>query len=299
MPVDRLAPIGFLQTAYEHEDWVAVFLKSYTTGRVAQRLGSIARIADVRFQAWLRAANATGANVYISVNAVAPGQRSRRRGAIRTIRHVFVDADHDAPEVLRTIAARSDVPPPSYVLPSSPRRAHVLWRATGFTTDGVEALQKHLARELRTDPAATPCTQTTRLPGFFNHKYTSPYLVSVEYRDSQGVYSPADFPTPVQRPTPARPTALIVATDALERARRYAAAIPAAITGQHGDVHTFRVCCRLARGFALSDDEAFTVLCEWNARCQPPWSDRELMSKVERARRYGREPIGGLLEGQP
>ncbi len=106
MPVDRLAPVRFLQTAYEPEDWVAVFLKSYTTGRVAQRVGSIARIADVRFQAWLRAENATGANVYISVNAVAPEQRSRRRGTIRTIRHVFVDADHDAPEVLRTIAAR-------------------------------------------------------------------------------------------------------------------------------------------------------------------------------------------------
>jgi hypothetical protein len=297
--VDRQAPVWFLQTAYEPEDWVGVFLKSYATGRVVQRVGSIARIADVRFQAWLRAENATGANVYISVNAVAPGQRSRRRDAIRTIRHVFVDADHDAQDVLRAIAARSDVPPPSYVLPSSPRRAHVLWRATGFTTDGVEALQKHLARQLGTDPAATPCTQTTRLPGFFNHKYTSPYLVLVEYRDSHGVYSPADFPTRVQTPTPARPIALVVAIDALERARRYAAAIPPAITGQHGDVHTFRVCCRLARGFALSDDQAFTVLCEWNARCQPPWSDRELMSKLERARRYGREPIGGLLEGQP
>jgi hypothetical protein len=27
--------------------------------------------------------------------------------------------------------------------------------------------------------------------------------------------------------------------------------LPPAIAGQHGDVHTFRVCCRLARGFAL------------------------------------------------
>ena len=29
-----------------------------------------------------------------------------------------------------------------------------------------------------------------------------------------------------------------------------------AIAGHHGDLHTFRVCCRLARGFALDDDEA-------------------------------------------
>jgi hypothetical protein len=122
MPVDRLAPVRFLQTAYEHKDWVAVFLKSYATGRVAQRVGSIARIADSRFQAWLRAENATGANVYISVNAVAPGQRSRRRDAIRTIRHVFIDADNDAPKVLRTIATRSDVPPVRLLQSSPPTR---------------------------------------------------------------------------------------------------------------------------------------------------------------------------------
>ena len=41
-----------------------------------------------------------------------------------------------------------------------------------------------------------------------------------------------------------------------DRARRFLARTPAAIAGQHGDLHTFRVCCRLVRGFALSDDEA-------------------------------------------
>ena len=87
--------------------------------------------------------------------------------------------------------------------------------------------------------------------------------------------------------------------DAVERARRYAAVIPPATAGAHGDLHTFRVCCRLVRGFALSDNEAFAVLTEWNARCQPPWSERELLDKLDRARRYGREPIGGRLEAPP
>jgi hypothetical protein len=85
----------------------------------------------------------------------------------------------------------------------------------------------------------------------------------------------------------------------MERARKYAAVLPPAISGEHGDLHTFRVCCRLARGFALSDDEALELLREWNARCQPPWSERELLDKLQRARRYGREPIGGLLEAPP
>ena len=73
------------------------------------------------------------------------------------------------------------------------------------------------------------------------------------------------------------------------------AAVPPAISGQHGDVHTFRVCCRLVRGFALDDRDALEVLGAWNARCQPPWSDRELADKIRRARKYGHEPVGGMI----
>ena len=167
MPVDFVAPVRFLHTAYDADDWVAIFLKAYATSRVTQRIGPISRMASATFQAWLRAENAAGVNVYVSVNAVEPHQRSRRRSAIRAIRHVFLDADADASSVLRAIADRADLPSPSYVLHSSPDRAHVCWRVTGFTSERVEAVQKQLARELGTDPAATPCTQTTRVPGFF------------------------------------------------------------------------------------------------------------------------------------
>jgi hypothetical protein len=34
----------------------------------------------------------------------------------------------------------------------------------------------------------------------------------------------------------------------------------------------------------------------WNARREPPWVERDLIDKLARARRYGREPIGGLLD---
>ena len=69
----------------------------------------------------------------------------------------------------------------------------------------------------------------------------------------------------------------------LERARRYLAALPPAIAGGHGDLHTFRVCCRLVRGFALDDDEALALLRDWNTRCLPPWTDRELEQKIASA----------------
>ena len=182
---------------------------------------------------------------------------------------------------------------------SSPGRAHLFWRVSRFTCDTVEALEKHLARKLGTDPAATACTQVTRLPGFVNHKRAMPYVVSIEYRDRDRVYEPADFPKPPPLTTPAPTAVARTAKKALDRARQYIAAIPPAISGQHGDVHTFRVCCRVVRGFALADDEALDVLREWNSRCEPPWSDRELMDKLSRAHRYGREPIGCLLEERP
>lgn len=300
MPVDLEAPIRFLRTAYGPSDWLAVFLKSYETGATVQRVGPVALIVRPRFQAWLRSQNARRYNVYVSVNAIAPGRRNRTRGAIGAVRHVFLEADDDAAHILEAVDGRRDLPPLSYVLHSSPNRAHLFWRVVGFGTEVVELLQKELASQLRTDPAATPCTQTTRLPGFLNHKYQAGHLVTIDYREIDRAYAPCDFPKPTATTGPDNHTKSAgrvprKTSDALLRARRYVAALPPAIAGQHGDLHTFRVCCRLVRGFALSDGEALDVLANWNDRCEPPWSTRELTDKLRRARRYGREPLGGLL----
>lgn len=299
--VDRAAPLHFLRRAYESHDWIAVLLKHYDTGQAAQRVGPVLMFQQPHLQAWLRMMNARRFNVYVSVNAVSPGRRSRAREAICAIRHVFVEVDHDGRAVLAAIEARRDLPAPSYVLHSSPDRVHVLWRATGFTKSAAEQLQKYLARELGADPAATPCSQTTRLPGFLNHKYAPPALIRVQYARTTRVYTPGDFPAPPARPpgtlTPPLPRHRSTAT-VLERARRYVAALPPAIAGQHGDETTFRVCCRLVRGFLLSDEDALSLAKAWNVRCEPPWTERELTDKIRRARRYGREPLGGLLEAR-
>jgi hypothetical protein len=113
---------------------------------------------------------------------MASGRRSRTRDAIDAVRHVFLDADSDGPAVLSRVNMRGDLPNPSYVLQSSPN-FHLLWRVIGFDASSVERLQKQLASELQTDPAATPVTQNTRLPGFFNHKRAQPHLVTIEYRN--------------------------------------------------------------------------------------------------------------------
>ena len=296
---NRATPSEFLKTVFNATDWIAIFLKSYETNGVAQRVGPVSWVQSEPFQRWLRAMNARRYNIFVSVNSIALGHRTRTRNAIGAIRHVFLDADHDGRAVLSRVEARRDLPSPSYILHSSPNRIHVLWRVSGFDRHAVEGLQKQLARELETDPAATPVTQNTRLPGFFNHKRAQPHLVTVEYRNTSRLYMPADFP-PIEDPNP-WPHSVgpwqprNVELPVIDRARRYLASVPPAISGQHGDLHTFRVCCRLTRGFALDEDQALYALSEWNARCEPPWTTPELLDKLRRAARYGREPVGGLL----
>ncbi len=298
--IDRDAPHRFLETGYRPDDWVAVLLKSYDTGDTAQRVVPVSAVIAPRFQAWLRFRNAARWNVYVSVNAVVPG-RSRTKDAIASVRHVFLDVDRNGPRCLREVALRRDLPSPSYVIHTSPERIHVLWRVHGFDVERVEALQKHLARECGTDSAATACSQMTRLPGFVNYKHQIPCLVSVDYQASNSVFGPVDFPSPrvaSSQDTPASRAVLTVKrlhSAPLERARRFLTRTGPAISGQHGDLRTFRICCRLVRGFALSDDEALSLLRDWNATCEPPWSDEDLLAKLRHARRYGREPVGGLL----
>src|SRR5262249_23753761 len=45
----------------------------------------------------------------------------------------------------------------------------------------------------------------------------------------------------------------------------------------------------------LSDEDALTLLRDYNQRCDPPWSEAELLHKVDDARRRGQMPFGYLL----
>jgi hypothetical protein len=125
-------------------------------------------------------------------------------------------------------------------------------------------------------------------------------LVTIEY-GTLDRYRPGDFPTPasasINVPRRAsRPAPTCSPLDVGERARRYLASCEPAIAGAHGELYTYRVCCRVVRRFHLTDDEAFTALLEWNGRCVPPWSETELRQKIRSARRNGREPIGALRD---
>src|SRR4029077_5473204 len=131
----------------------AVFLKTYRTGETTQRVMSVSEATSPRFQSWLGLRNTISWNVCVSVNAVRP-VRARSRRAICGIRHVFLEEDVDGPGLLASLTTRPDLPPPSYVLHSSPGRITFFWRVQGFDAGSVETMQKRLAKELRSDTAA-------------------------------------------------------------------------------------------------------------------------------------------------
>ncbi|MEZ6102739.1 MAG: phage/plasmid primase, P4 family [Pirellulaceae bacterium] len=78
------------------------------------------------------------------------------------------------------------------------------------------------------------------------------------------------------------------------RARNYVAKMPPAISGQGGHNATFAVACKLAISFDLPESDAWPILLEYNERCDPPWSERDLRHKLHDAYQQ-RNERGSLL----
>jgi hypothetical protein len=68
----------------------------------------------------------------------------------------------------------------------------------------------------------------------------------------------------------------------IDRARTYIAKMPGGISGNDGSGATFAVACKLVE-FGLSPNDAWPLLLEYNQRCQPQWSERDLKHKLDDA----------------
>lgn len=167
----------------------------------------------------------------------------------------------------------------------------------------VEHVEPYLARWLDTleaqgvqvDKSCADWTRHFRLPNVVRdgNKYRSPYVNLSKMREislDPIIASPRTVSAPVFRSD-------APLSDRQEWARQYLEKTPEAIEGSHGEDRTWSVCCAVARGFDLSEDEALAAMSDWNARCQPPWNEDELRKKLARARaKNDGEPLGGRLE---
>jgi hypothetical protein len=150
-------------------DWVAVFLQSYERSTVAQRVGPVsgfkAKDSSVAMGNERCEVQRLRQCERHRLRAPRPDPGRKRRGSTRFPRRRPRWPIGPVAGGRPWRPTQSELRPALIAQPPS----SVLAR-TGFNHDLIERLQKQLAHELQTDPAATPVTQSTRLPGFFNHK---------------------------------------------------------------------------------------------------------------------------------
>ena len=135
-----MRPAEYLRANYERDDWLAVVLIYRQTGiqLVKQEFATAETIAAPRYQAHLRAANANGADIYLTVNALKPGATGRTKADVETVRHVFLDLDGGGREAVDQILEADGMPHPHHVLNTSPDKHQVIWSVEGFEREQAE-----------------------------------------------------------------------------------------------------------------------------------------------------------------
>ena len=181
---------------FKPADRIAVLVLNRNLGETTQRITTAQKAASPEFQAWLRYKNANGADIYVGMNPLKRDASTRTKEDIETIRHLYVDLDHEGSAALEAIKNSDLVPQPNYVLNTSPEKFQVVWKTEGITLEEAEALQRAMVREFGGDPAATDSTRVLRLPGFANKKYDRDFYVQASV-DSTQTYHLRDFKVPI------------------------------------------------------------------------------------------------------
>jgi hypothetical protein len=183
----------FLAQWFGAEDTFALVLRHADSSRIQQRIVRRSDLFRSNYLGWLAHDNAQGANIYFSVNSLLPDAKKRTKNAIAEPRALYLDLDEDGDRKLAAIRASANVPPPTFVIRTSPGKYQILWRVRGFSIAEQEAMLKTLTLVFGGDRACTDCARVLRLPGFFNRKYVPACRVTLESECIHTVYSKEDF----------------------------------------------------------------------------------------------------------
>jgi hypothetical protein len=189
----------YIKDNFKPSDRIAVLVLNRNLGETTQRITTAQKASSPEFQAWLRYKNANGADIYVGMNPLKQDASTRTKDDIETIRHLYVDLDHDGSATLEGIKNSYLVPQPNYVLNTSPEKFQVVWKVEGVALEEAEALQHAMVREFGGDLAATDSTRVLRLPGFANKKYDQDFYVQARVESTE-TYHLRDFKVPMDSP---------------------------------------------------------------------------------------------------
>ena len=177
---------------FEANENVAILVRNRHTGTTIQRIAKAETISSSQFQSWLANQNVAGSDIFVGMNPIKEGAYSRTKERIKEIRHVYLDLDRNGDKSLEAIRTSLDVPPPNFVLDTSPDKHQAVWKVAEVSQDQAESLLHSLANQFDGDLAATDTTRVLRLPGFANRKLTHEFTVQVR-QETNAVYTLRDF----------------------------------------------------------------------------------------------------------
>jgi len=203
-----------------------------------------------RLGSTLRTQNATGAGIFVMVNA--GDGRGRRTWNVVSLRALFIDED---------AAPRREIAVPPSCIVQSARGRHLYWclapdePVTQFT-----AAQKHLAAYYGTDSAVSDLPRLMRVPGFFHCK-AEPVFVSVEVQNHEHRFTIAEIldlhPQRRRGRRVRRTRSLTLPSDALAAVQQYV--VWAARRPVHEGIRNTTVFSIAAEGFRRRLDAAVVV----------------------------------------
>ena len=188
-----ITPAEYIRANFRSTDRIAILVRNAKCSETTQRISTTAKVTDTPFQDWMRYKNdREGCDIYVGMNALKSTAFTRTKHDVLAVRHLYADLDHDGSASLAAIEKSTLLPPPNYVLNTSPDKYQVIWRVEEIDLVQAEALLRAIAREFDGDRAATDAARVLRVPGFVNKKYDRDFLVSAQHQ-SDRVYHARDF----------------------------------------------------------------------------------------------------------
>ena len=171
------AAVDYLNTLYQPDDRLAIVAvgRQGPKPKVEQRVVTARAATRPGYQRFLRHLNATGHDVFVSMNPIRPEAQSREKADVLEVRRLQLDLDKDGPDSLRQVLAdvnAGQLPAPAAVIRSSRQNYQIVWHANpgAWTPDAAEDAMRRLASRYDGDSSVADVARVMRLPGFRNKK---------------------------------------------------------------------------------------------------------------------------------
>ncbi len=205
--------MDYLNTLYRPDDRLALVAvgRHGPKPKVEQRVVTARAATRPGYQRFLRHLNATGHDIFVSMNPIRPDTRSREKADVLEVRRLQLDLDKTGPDSLRQVLSdvnAGHLPAPAAVIRSSRQNYQIVWHADprAWTPDAAEDAMRRLAGHYGGDSSVSDVTRVMRLPGFRNKKPERDDAPVVWTRHDGGPVRPERFahlPAPEQA-APAR-----------------------------------------------------------------------------------------------